>query len=204
MRRHAALDADQHTPGRRHAAPASAPAGDTAPTARIGMIWAQTVDGVIGHEGTMPWHLPEDMAHFKHTTMGHPVIMGRRTWASIPPRFRPFSGRTNIVLTSDTATADEAASAGAAVVQSLQEGLDAAASAEGSKEIWICGGGKVYAAYEPLADTAVVTVINIDAAGDTRAPRLPDDWKLALREPAEGWLTAANGTEYRHELWERR
>lgn len=172
--------------------------------ARIGMIWAQTVDGIIGHEGTMPWSLPEDLAHFRQTTMGHPVIMGRRTWASIPPRFRPFPGRTTIVLTSDSATADEVASAGAGVVHSLQEGLDAAASAPGSEEIWICGGGEVYAAYEPLADTAVVTVINSDAAGDTQAPRLSADWKLAQREPAEGWLSAANGTGYRHEVWERR
>lgn len=184
-------------------APAAAPAHRAARSARIGMIWAQTVDGVIGHEGTMPWHLPEDMAHFKNTTLGHPVIMGRRTWASIPARFRPFTGRTNIVLTSDDATAAEATTAGAAVVRSLQEGLDAAAAAEGSEEVWVCGGGEVYAAYEPLADTAVVTVINIDAAGDTRAPLLSDDWTLALSEPSEGWLTAANGTEYRHDLWER-
>ncbi|HXD28837.1 MAG TPA: dihydrofolate reductase [Arthrobacter sp.] len=201
MRRHAAPGHQQETPGHRHAAPEGAQ--DRA-AAHIGMIWAQTVDGVIGHEGAMPWNLPEDMAHFKQTTMGHPVIMGRRTWASIPPRFRPFSGRTTIVLTSDSATAEEAASAGAGVVHSLQEGLDAARSAPGAEEIWICGGGEVYAAYEPLADTAVVTVINTDATGDTRAPHLSAGWKLALREPSEGWLTAANGTEYRHELWERR
>lgn len=172
-------------------------------TSRVGMIWAQTVDGIIGNEGTMPWHLPEDMAHFKNTTMGHPVIMGRRTWASIPPRFRPFAGRTNIVLTSDSATADEATGAGAAVVHSLREGLDAAAIAQGSDEIWICGGGAVYSGYEPLADTAVVTVINIEAPGDTRAPTLPGGWTLVLSEPSEGWLRAGNGTEYRHERWER-
>lgn len=193
---------------RRPAAPATAEnrghrAAPAPVSARIGMIWAQTVDGVIGHEGSMPWHLPEDMAHFKNTTWGHPVIMGRRTWDSIPARFRPFAGRTNIVLTSDDATTAEATDAGAAVVHSLQEGLDAAAGAEGAEEIWICGGGEVYAAYEPLADTALVTVINSHVAGDTHAPPLPADWKLALREPAEGWLTGANGTEYRHELWER-
>lgn len=186
-----------------HEAPQDAPTDHAGTTARIGMIWAQTVDGIIGHEGTMPWHLPEDMKHFKNTTLGHPVIMGRRTWASIPPKFRPFSGRTNIVLTSETQTASEAAEAGASVAGSPQEALDAAATADGSAEIWICGGGEVYTAYEPLADTAVVTVINTDAAGDTRAPRLSPAWTLTLSEPAQGWLTAANGTEYRHELWER-
>lgn len=190
----------------RHSADATTdatPAGQTGAAGRIGMIWAQTVDGVIGQEGTMPWHLPEDMKHFKNTTMGHPVIMGRRTWASIPPKFRPFSGRTNIVLTSEAQTASEAAEAGASVAGSPQEALDIAATAEGPAETWICGGGEVYAAYEPLADTAVVTVINIDAAGDTRAPRLSPAWKMTLSEPSQGWLTAANGTEYRHELWER-
>lgn len=186
-----------------HEAPQHATTDDAAATARLGMIWAQTVDGVIGHEGTMPWHLPEDMKHFKDTTMGHPVIMGRRTWASIPEKFRPFSGRTNIVLTSEAETASEASGAGATVAGSPQEALDAAATADGSTEIWICGGGEVYAAYEPLADTAVLTVINIDAEGDTRAPRLSPAWSLTLSEPAQGWLTAANGTEYRHELWER-
>lgn len=195
MSRHAAAAGTSLEPGHRAE---SSPA-----TARVGMIWAQTVDGIIGNEGSMPWHLPEDMAHFKNTTWGHPVIMGRHTWDSIPARFRPFTGRTNIVLTSDEATAAAATTAGAVVVQSPHDGLDVAAGAAGSEEIWICGGGMVYAAYEPLADTAMVTVINSDAAGDTQAPVLTEDWKLALREPAEGWLSAANGTEYRHELWER-
>lgn len=195
MSHHAAVAAPSAEPGHR---------GERSPgTARVGMIWAQTSGGIIGNEGSMPWHLPEDMAHFKNTTWGHPVIMGRRTWDSIPARFRPFGGRTNIVLTSDAATAAEATSVGAAVVHSPQEGLETAAGAEGADEIWICGGGQVYEAYEPYADTAMVTVINIDAEGDTRAPRLPESWKLVLSEPAEGWLTAANGTEYRHELWER-
>ena len=64
----------------------------------VGMIWAQTVDGVIGRDGTMPWHLPEDLAHFRRTTQGHPVIMGRRTWESFPEKYRPLPGRTNIVV----------------------------------------------------------------------------------------------------------
>ncbi|MDN5823168.1 MAG: dihydrofolate reductase [Micrococcaceae bacterium] len=191
----------------RHSADAvthAAPTDQTGAGPRIGMIWAQTVDGVIGQGGTMPWHLPEDMKHFKHTTLGHPVIMGRRTWASIPAKFRPFAGRTTIVLTSEDRTAAEATEAGATVAGSPQEALDAAATAEGSAEIWICGGGEVYTAYEPLADTAVVTVINIEAEGDTRAPRLSPAWTLTLSEPAQGWLTAANGPEYRHALGERR
>ena len=64
---------------------------------RINLILARAANGVIGHEGSMPWHLPEDMAHFKQQTAGAPVIMGRKTWDSLPPRFRPLPGRRNIV-----------------------------------------------------------------------------------------------------------
>src|SRR5699024_7697112 len=65
----------------------------------VGMIWARANDRVIGAGGTMPWHLPEDLAHFKSVTSGHPVVMGRRTWDSLPARNRPLPGRRNIVVT---------------------------------------------------------------------------------------------------------
>ncbi len=66
---------------------------------KVGLIYARARNGVIGQGGVMPWHLPEDLAHFKRVTLNHPVVMGRRTWDSIPPRFRPLPGRTNIVIT---------------------------------------------------------------------------------------------------------
>jgi dihydrofolate reductase len=69
----------------------------------VGLIWAQTPDGVIGAGNTIPWRVPEDVAHFKATTLGHTVVMGRKTWESLPPRFRPFSGRRNIVVTATRA-----------------------------------------------------------------------------------------------------
>src|SRR5699024_5419536 len=75
----------------------SAPPGDQGPgrslSAVLGMIWAQARGGVIGRENTLPWHLPEDLAHFKATTAGHPVIMGRKQWQSLPERFRPLPRR---------------------------------------------------------------------------------------------------------------
>ena len=74
----------------------------------LGAIWAQTDAGIIGRDGTMPWRAPEDLAHFKTVTMGKPVIMGRRTWESFPPRFRPLPERTNIVI-SRSITSDSAA-----------------------------------------------------------------------------------------------
>ena len=64
----------------------------------VGLIWAQSTSGVIGRDGTIPWSLPEDMAHFKRLTMGHTVVMGRRTWESLPVRFRPLPGRRNVVV----------------------------------------------------------------------------------------------------------
>ena len=93
---------------------------DAAPRQTVGMIWAQTPDRVIGRDGTMPWHLPEDLAHFKEHTLGHPVIMGRRTWESFPERFRPLPGRTNIVvsrtLTAPVEDGPDGRTAGAVVV----------------------------------------------------------------------------------------
>ena len=85
----------------------------------LGLIWAQARGGVIGAGGTMPWHLPEDLAHFRAATMGAPVIMGRRTWESFPDRFRPLPGRRNIVVTRDPEWVD----AGAEAVGSLDEAL---------------------------------------------------------------------------------
>lgn len=67
-------------------------------TPRLGAIWAQTIDGVIGRNGTMPWHVPEDLKHFQEVTTGKPVIMGRRTWESLPDAYKPLPGRTNIIV----------------------------------------------------------------------------------------------------------
>ena len=82
--------------------------GDGGSGVVVGGIWAQTPNGVIGADGTIPWHVPEDLKFFARTTVGHPVIMGRRTWDSFPERFRPLPGRPNIVITSrpDSAPAD--------------------------------------------------------------------------------------------------
>ena len=183
------------------AAPVGSPADAPSPT--VGMIWAQTLDGVIGRDGGMPWHLPEDLAHFKATTAGHPVIMGRRTWESFPPAYRPLPGRTNIVVSSSETLARELSPAGAVVVPSLEQALDTAGRSTGGEQTWIVGGAQLYEAAEPLADAAVVTVINTSLEGDTYAPHLGPEWTFAAVSPAEGWHAAANGTEYRIALWAR-
>jgi dihydrofolate reductase len=97
---------------------------------KLGLVYAQSRNGVIGHGGSLPWHLPEDLAHFKRTTLGAPVIMGRKTWESLPPRFRPLPGRRNIVITRDA----HWHAGGAERAGSLDEALALGAGAE---TVWV-------------------------------------------------------------------
>ncbi|WP_331460624.1 MULTISPECIES: dihydrofolate reductase [unclassified Arthrobacter] len=169
----------------------------------IGMVWAQTAGGVIGRDGGMPWHLPEDLAHFKATTAGHPVIMGRRTWESFPAKYRPLPDRTNIIISSSPELAAEASASGAVVTGSLEQALAAAAASPGSEEVWIIGGAQLYEAAVEVADAAVVTVIDSETEGDTYAPHLGPEWTFTGVSPASGWYTSANGSQYRIALWTR-
>lgn len=141
-------------------------------------IWAQSRDGVIGNGTDMPWHLPEDLKHFKDTTLGSPVIMGRHTWESIPERFRPLPGRENFVLSS---RAPGAWSQGAQVVTTPPL-IDA----------WIMGGGHVYATTLPQVSLVVVTEIDVELAdleGAVFAPSL-DGFTLVSQSE---WHTSEAG-----------
>ncbi|MDR7232898.1 dihydrofolate reductase [Agrococcus sp. BE272] len=166
------------------------------------MIWAEARGGVIGEAGDMPWRLPEDMARFKAITMGHPVVMGRRTWESFPERFRPLPGRDNIVITSDR----DYVAPGARVVPSLERALEVAA--ELGDEAWVVGGGRVYRDAMHLADRLEITDIDLDASGDTTAPDATTEgadasWRLVARDPAEGWHVSRTGLRYRYRTLER-
>jgi dihydrofolate reductase len=141
----------------------------------INLLYARAANGVIGHQGAMPWHLPEDLAHFKALTMGCPVIMGRKTWDSLPPRFRPLPGRTNVVITRQSDWKE----AGAAPAANLAEALQLCAQAE---EVWVIGGAQIFAQAEPLADRIEVTEIAQDFAGDVFAPSLGPHWLASTRE----------------------
>ena len=152
----------------------------------VQLIWAQARDRVIGADGTLPWRLPEDMALFRELTTGGTVVMGRRTWESLPERFRPLPGRTNVVLTSDPEwSADGASRAG-----SVAEVLDAHDS------LWVIGGGAVYTAFLPHADRLVVTEVDLRVDGDTWAPDLGPEWQRTDRRPDEGWAESATGLGY--------
>ena len=142
---------------------------------KINMIYARSANGVIGKGGVMPWHLPEDLAHFKRLTQGWPIIMGRKTWDSLPARYRPLPGRTNIVITRQT----DWKNAGAQSVASLDNALDVC---ENLSEVWIIGGAQIYAQAEPLAQRIEVTEIAQDFAGDALAPTLGAGWLETARD----------------------
>ena len=144
-------------------------------TPRINMILARSANGVIGNHNAMPWHLPEDLAHFKRLTQGWPVIMGRKTWDSLPPRFRPLPGRINVVITRQPGWHEP----GAEPAASLTDALKLCAKSE---EVWVIGGAQIYTHAEPLADRIEVTEIAQDFEGDAFAPRLGPQWTEAARE----------------------
>ncbi|MCI2958309.1 dihydrofolate reductase [Agromyces atrinae] len=164
---------------------------------RIGLVWAQARGGIIGAGGVMPWHLPEDLAHFRDVTGQSSVIMGRRTWESIPPRFRPLPGRRNIVV-SRTAVDF----AGAIAADSLESALDIAAD-DGGEVIWIIGGAQIYEQSIARADVLEVTEIDADVEGDTAAPVVDTSWRLVATDPATGWHTSRTGLTYRFLRYER-
>ena len=141
----------------------------------INMIFARSANGVIGVNGSMPWHLPEDLAHFKKLTLGHPVIMGRKTWDSLPPKFRPLPGRQNVVITRQADWLVQ----GVLSADSLQ---DALAHCSGADEVWIIGGAQIYAQAEPLASKIEVTHIDKDFVGDAFAPVLGVQWVSSRSE----------------------
>ncbi|MDN4477158.1 dihydrofolate reductase [Demequina lignilytica] len=156
-------------------------------------IWAQARDGegrpVIGLGGTMPWHLPEDLAHFSETTHGEVVIMGRLTWESLPERFRPLPSRTNIVVSHHENTFHGAASA-----SSLEGALDAAEDLDPDATCWVMGGARLFAEAAGIADEIVVTEIDLVTEGDTFAPTLdPDAWRVK----AADWQESRTGLRYR-------
>lgn len=156
---------------------------------RVGLIWAQSRSGVIGRDGDIPWRLPEDLARFKEITMGHPVVMGRRTWDSLPAGVRPLPGRRNVVLSRQL----DFMADGAAVVASLGQAFT---SFETEPQIWVIGGEQIYQLALPRATRCEVTEVDIDLPredGDALAPVLDETWSGETGE----WLVSRSGLRYR-------
>ncbi|EOM77790.1 dihydrofolate reductase [Rhodococcus rhodnii] len=151
----------------------------------VSLVWAQANGGVIGDDNAIPWHVPEDMAHFKRSTTGRTVVMGRRTWESLPPKVRPLPGRRNIVVTSHPESIE-----GAETVASIEEAL-----ALCGDDACIVGGGRIYSAAMPFATELVVTHIDLDVDGDCHAPAIDDSFSVGTDS---GWQhSEKNGTPYR-------
>ena len=137
------------------------------------IIVARATNGVIGRDNALPWRLPADLAHFKRTTLGHPVIMGRKTWDSIG---KPLPGRRNIVVTRNASWYAE----GTERASSLDEAIARCAK---DASAFVIGGAELFAAALPRADSAIVTEIDRDIEGDTFFPLLDlREWIETSRE----------------------
>ena len=160
----------------------------------LALIAAVARNGVIGRANALPWHLPEDLRHFRETTTGHAVMMGRRTWESLPPKVQPLPGRRNIVLSRRAGWMAE----GAEVVHSLDAAL---ALLQGQPRAFVMGGAALYAAAMPLADELCLTEIHQDFDGDVFFPPFDrSDFVETARQPQR----AAHGFDFDFVTYRRR
>ena len=163
-----------------------------APSPRLTLIAARARNGAIGRDNSLPWQLPEDLAHFKATTLGHPIVMGRRTFESIG---RPLPGRRSIVLTRDPVWAHP----GCDRAGSLDEAIALCARA-GAAEVFVVGGAQVYADAIGRADRLILTEVELDVAGDAFFPSIdPDTWTLADTVPG----LSRTGVRFSIGTWQR-
>ena len=154
-----------------------------------GLIWAEARGGVIGASGGMRWHVPEDLAHFKEVTLGAPVVMGRKTWESLPERFRPLPGRENIVITRSQEWAADGARRAADITEAVR----------GLEKVWIIGGAEIFPQVIGDADRLEVTELDLEVDGDAFAPS-----RVGWRLVDEGqWQTSRTGIRYRFLGYER-
>ncbi len=157
------------------------------------LIWAQSTSGVIGRDGGIPWRLPEDLARFKELTMGHTVVMGRRTWDSLPARFRPLPGRRNVVVSRNP----DYRAPGAEVLGSIEVALAEAG------QTWVIGGAEIYQLAMPAATRCEITEVEIDLRPedeDVLAPVLDGSW-VGTSTP---WHDSSSGLRYRFHSFLRR
>jgi dihydrofolate reductase len=160
---------------------------------KVSLVAAVARGGVIGRDGGIPWRLPEDMLRFRELTMGHPVVMGRRTWESLPDQFRPLPGRGNVVVTRNS----DWSAQGADRVGSIEEALRLL---ESEPEVFVIGGGEIYAAALPHADELLLTEIDAEVEGDTTFPVWDrDEFEEVSREAH----VAADGTPFAFVVYKR-
>jgi dihydrofolate reductase len=160
---------------------------------KVAIVAALARGGVIGRDNTIPWRLPEDLDRFRALTTGHAVVMGRRTWESLPDRFRPLPGRRNVVVTRNPAwTAEGAERAG-----SLEGALDLIGD---EPQVFVIGGAELYAAALPLADELYLTEVDLEVEGDTFFPGFG---AAAFEERSRESHVSTNGTTFAFVTYER-
>lgn len=154
----------------------------------ISLIAALGHSNVIGKDNGLLWHLPDDLKRFKQLTLGHPVIMGRKTWESLPEKYRPLPGRTNIVITRDVTYEAE----GAVVAHSVPEAFQKAKDAEGADDVCVIGGGEIYRATLPFATRLHLTLVDDPTPGTVTFPDYAHEFKKEVSREAH----EENGMRY--------
>lgn len=166
---------------------------------KISMIAAMSNNRVIGKENSLPWHLPNDLRFFKESTMGKPIIMGRKTFESIG---RPLPGRLNIVVTRNPDWGDDRVT----VVSDLEKAIEVAsgeAANKGSDDIMIIGGQQIYTQALPLADRLYLTLVDTEIEGDAFFPSFShDEWDLVSETPNSA--CEKNPYDYYFQIFERK
>jgi len=168
---------------------------------RVVLVAAVAENGVIGRDGRLPWRLKSDLQHFRALTWGKPVVMGRRTYVSIAPRYRPLAGRTNVVVSRNR----DFTTPGAIVAPTLAVGLAVAradALRRGTDAIMVAGGAAIYAQVMPLADEIALTLVHCRPPGDTTFPSIdPHLWQEMSRNEQRAGPDDAAAFAY---VWYRR
>jgi dihydrofolate reductase len=160
----------------------------------ISLIVAASTNNVIGKNGKMPWHLPNDLKHFKNVTWAMPVIMGRKTFESMG---KPLAGRKNIIITRQSDYKPE----GAIAVSSLDDAVTVAKEMD-AKEVFVIGGGEIYKMAWEKASRVYLTRIKLETDGDTFFPEIhPDKWKLISQKNFDG--DEKNAYPHSFQTWER-
>jgi dihydrofolate reductase len=173
---------------------------EAVPTPTVTLMAAVARNGVIGDGPRLPWRLSEDLQFLRRTTLGHTVVMGRKTWDSLPARFRPLPDRRNIVVTRDSTWSAAGAEAAGSLDAALALASDGAHAGK-ADEVFVLGGAQLYALALPLAQRLLLTEIDHAFDGDTRFP----DWNR--QDFAEEWRShhdSGQGWSYERALYQRR
>ena len=163
----------------------------------IGLIYARGTNHAFGNQGRLPWNIPEDLAFFQKITQGHTVIMGRKTWDSLPSSKRPLPNRINIVITREKRQSNP--SAGLYFVRNIRDAVFTSRACK-SRQTWVIGGPGIIKSAEPWAEVAVVTSITYSGAFDVSAPQLTGKaWNLeSIRFPRD---YKQGNPMYHFQLW---